>query len=106
MAMNGNNNLGKNIGKGISNLASKAKNRADNGKDYDVMNPGDDNPNLKAAKKQGAKVAGKAIKAVGKAIAKLGRALIEFLIGLRTSRLDSFNNNSNFANYSSSYNIF
>ena len=52
----GGNNLGKNIQK-VKQKANDIKKRADNGKNYDVMNPEESNPNLSDSKKEGAKSA-------------------------------------------------
>lgn len=73
-----NNNFGKKLG----NMAKKAKQRADNGKNFDVMDPGASNPNVEKAKKNAGKAASKAIKNVGKAIGKLIKSLIKALLSL------------------------
>ena len=66
----------------FGNMFNKAKNRADNGKDYDIMNPSASNANSKNAKRSGAKALGKALKQVGKAIYKIGKAIVQALLKL------------------------
>ena len=82
--------IGKNIGKNITNginkgfndVIDKAKQRADNGNDFDVMNPEAINPDAEKAKKQSLKALKKALKEVGKLLKKLAKKLIELLVKL------------------------
>ena len=64
------------------NLFNKARARADNGKERDIMNPEDDNPDLKNASKKAGKSAANAAKSIGKAVLKVGKAIVQFLIKL------------------------
>lgn len=70
------------LGHKIGKAAGKAVNRADNGKNFDVMNPEVTNPNVAAAKKQVLKAVLNAGKAVAKAIGKLVSALAKALVAL------------------------
>ena len=69
-----NNNFGKKLG----NMAKKAKQRADNGKNFDVMDPEASNPNAEKAKK----TVGKALKNAAKLLKKAVKAIIEALLKL------------------------
>ena len=71
------NNGGNNFGKKLGNVAKKVRGRADNGKNFDVMDPTASNPNAEKAKKNAAKIGKKALKLVGKLLKKLLEALLK-----------------------------
>ena len=82
---------------GISGGISKARNRANNGKDFDVMNPEASNPNLSAAGKQAGKSATNGLKSLGKTIWKILKALVDALLSLRMGWNNNINYNNNYS---------